>query len=162
MESRRGPGVDKSKFTPQEDARLREVVERCGSNDWAEVARQMPPRNARQCRERWTNYLNPTLQKLSWTTEEEILLDQKFAEFGPRWRAITACFTNRSRNSIKNHWKSKRRQNSRTALEIAPPKSIVPDLFTAGQSEQAGSESLFGDQGKDDFLWDPFMVWHPW
>jgi hypothetical protein len=102
------------------------------------------------------------LQNLSWTAEEEILLDQKVAEFGPKWRAITACFTIRSRNSIKNHWKSKRRHNSRAALEIAPTKSVVPDLFTADQPDQAGYESWLGDPGKDDFLGDQFIVGQPW
>jgi hypothetical protein len=162
METRRGPGVAKCKFTPQEDARLREVVERCGTNDWAEVARQMHPRNGRQCRERWTNYLNPTLQNCSWTAEEEILLDEKLAQFGPRWRAGTACFANRSRNSIKNHVMSKRRHKSRAALERAPTKPVARHLPSVDQPDQVGSESLFGDPGKDDFLWDQFMHGQLW
>jgi hypothetical protein len=162
METRRGPGVAKCKFTPQEDARLREIVERCGTNDWTEVARQMRPRNGRQCRERWTNYLNPTLENRSWTAEEEILLDRKFGEFGSRWGALTTCFTNRSRNSIKNHWTSKRRQKSRAALEIAPTKPVVPNLLTGDQPDEMGSEILFGDPGKEDFLWEQFMAGQSW
>jgi hypothetical protein len=69
-------GEFKRKFTPAEDARLRDVVDRMGTKDWGAIAAQMCPRNPRQCRERWNNYINPRLANTEWTTAEEELLEK--------------------------------------------------------------------------------------
>jgi hypothetical protein len=96
-----------------------DIVNRIGSNDWPAVATQMCGRNARQCRERWTNYINPVIVNAPWTKEEEKLLEEKFEEYGTRWQAIAIFFPTRSKNHIKNHWSShqKRRPNSKAAME---------------------------------------------
>ncbi len=49
----------KSKFTPEEDARLQELVAQFGSDNWTVIAQNMDGRTPRQCRERWTYYLTP-------------------------------------------------------------------------------------------------------
>jgi hypothetical protein len=97
------------KFSAAEDMKLREVVEEFGSTDWACVAAHMAPRNARQCRERWTNYLNPSRVNAPWTAAEDSLLEQKFGEFGTKWQSIADHFPGRSKNDIKNHWIAKQK-----------------------------------------------------
>jgi hypothetical protein len=109
MDLHKAQGHFRCKFSPAEDLKLREVVEQLGSADWASVATHMAPRNARQCRERWTNYLNPSLVNAPWTASEESLLEEKFAEFGTKWQVIAVFFPSRSKNDIKNHWISNQR-----------------------------------------------------
>ena len=92
----------KCKFTPDEDTRLKELVLLYGEGDWARVAKEMGNRNARQCRERWRNYMNPTLSKESWTAVEDQRLLEKYHEIGAHWNTIARSFPNRSINCVRN------------------------------------------------------------
>ena len=92
----------KSKFTKEEDQKLCELVEKYGQTEWAKVAREMPNRNPRQCRERWRNYMDPRLNTLEWSQDEDNLLLLKYQEIGPHWNKINQAFPNRSINSVRN------------------------------------------------------------
>lgn len=94
----------KVKFTPEEDARLCKAVREFGTFHWKIVAKMMDGRNARQCRERWSNYLSPDVEQNDWTPEEESLLETKYAIIGPKWHILAALFKKRSTNQIKNRW----------------------------------------------------------
>jgi hypothetical protein len=115
-----GPGRYKCKFTSVEDAHLIDVVARCGTSDWSLVATFMYHRTARQCRERWNNYVNPALENVPWTHEEDELLDEKYNEYGTKWQAITVFFPTRSRNDIKCHWFQRQRRLDRIAASQKP------------------------------------------
>jgi hypothetical protein len=166
MNYRTGPGKFKCKFTPAEDIRLQEVVDHCGCKDWSIVARHMYPRNARQCRERWTNYTNPILVNMPWTQAEEELLSEKFAEFGRKWQSIAAYFPRRSKNQIKNHWisRQKRLHQSITATEAKPPANGVsnvesnqpnpPPQVQPPVQPQNMFDILLPDSGKDEIFWE--------
>ena len=63
-------------WSSDEDGRLRSLVSGHGIQQWALVASQMPGRNGKQCRERWHNHLDGTVNKAEWTEEEDqALLD---------------------------------------------------------------------------------------
>lgn len=99
-----GPSSKKVKFTKAEDATLAVLVKELGTKDWKTIAQHMVPRTARQCRERWTNYVNPSLSQDPWTQEEDILLVEKHLEFGNHWKLIEKYFPKRSKNNIKHRW----------------------------------------------------------
>ena len=94
----------KNKFTIHEDERLLKLVQENGNKNWGMISKLMGTRNPRQCRERWNNYLNPELRKDKWSPEEDELLDEKYAEYGPKWNKIAKFFVHRSDNSIRNRW----------------------------------------------------------
>lgn len=101
----------RTKFLPEDDRRLKEIVARdsYGSEkdiDWNVVAAEMGTKTPRQCRERYKNYLSPTLSNGAWTQKEEELLTQKYEEYGPKWAKMTPFFPGRSDVNIKNHWSS--------------------------------------------------------
>jgi hypothetical protein len=91
-------------FGTDEDARLIQLVKVC--NGWEAVASQMWGRTARQCRERWANYLKPSVQNGPWTETEDHLLLFKINELGRCWSVISNFFPQRSENDIKNRWHS--------------------------------------------------------
>ncbi|OHT00520.1 Myb-like DNA-binding domain containing protein [Tritrichomonas foetus] len=110
----------KNKFTPEEDDKLRQLVMAYGTNSWSTIAQLMGTRNHRQCRERWKNYIDPSLRNDPWTFEDDHLLVEKYAEFGPKWNKIAKFFQNRSDNSIRNRWqliiRQWERQNSKKVM----------------------------------------------
>ena len=89
-------------FTAEEDTYLKFLVFKYGDFDWNLIASMMGNRTARQCRERYKNYLAPNLNSSKWTSEEDNLLLQKYAEFGSKWTMISQYFNNRTVVNVKN------------------------------------------------------------
>jgi hypothetical protein len=112
----------KARFTPQEDTILTEAVNMQGCSDWGLVAGWLPGRTARQCRERWTNYVSPVLMHGAWTESEDATLLEKYAELGPRWHVIKNDLKGRSKNAIRNRYFALHRQ----PRAAARPKPVTP------------------------------------
>jgi hypothetical protein len=129
------------KFTPEEDLLLNRFVIQSGRVNWNLACAVLPNRTARQCRERWMKYLCPTNSFEPFTSEEDTLLRQLFAQFGPKWTKISRSFKNRTDITLKNRWllimrRNRRAQESETSqrsedlwakLESAPPDYV--ELF---------------------------------
>lgn len=122
--------VLKTKFTPEEDQKLGDLVKALGSNDWNVVAAFHGTRNARQCRERYHNYLSPSLRDDPWTPEEDALLGEKYAVYGSKWNTISPFFLNRSDISLRNRWQQlqrhcARQQRSAAKAEVKAAKALM-------------------------------------
>lgn len=91
-------------FTPEEDQLLLSLVEKYGQNSWTDIAEKIPGRSSRQCKERYTTYLCPTVNHSPWNEEEDLLLIQKVHEMGKRWSDMSKFFNGRTANAIKNRY----------------------------------------------------------
>lgn len=66
------PSITRGKWSDKEDEELRVAVAMVGCN-WKEVAPRVTGRTDAQCRERWTNVLDPNLDnKKPWSAEVSI------------------------------------------------------------------------------------------
>lgn len=108
----------KLKFSQDEDQKLIELVNQYGENDWGTITLFMKGRNIRQCRERWKHYLSPEVSNAPWTEMEDALLNQKYLEFGPKWKKIAEFFPNRTYINVKNRFLLKKRHNERLSTQI--------------------------------------------
>jgi hypothetical protein len=79
-------------------------VAKHGENHWTDVSLELGTRSARQCRERFRNYLSPNLKNEPWTDAEDQVLAEKFGIFGPKWSVIVGFFPTRSEVNLKNRW----------------------------------------------------------
>jgi hypothetical protein len=114
----------KSKFTSEEDSLLRRLVSQLGDDSWPQIAQGMHHRNARQCKERWTNYLSPSVSNSPWTPQEDRLLEDKIREIGQKWVKIAAFFPRRTDINIKNRYHVLCRRGERgneQPHELQPP-----------------------------------------
>ena len=120
-------------FSRSEDERLRTLVEMYGvEGHWDQVAKYMPGRNSRQCRERYTKYLAPGIAFDQWTPAEDHLLDQMYAQFGPRWMFLTNFFPHRTDVALKNRWSTHKRlaeRRSELAVSLVNPPDENDSLF---------------------------------
>jgi hypothetical protein len=128
MQTSRAPGRLRSKFTVEEDARLRAIVQGHPDNSWQDIANFFPGKTIRQVRERYRNYLAPHLNHFAWTAAEDELLREKFSVHGPQWCLLKQYFVNRSDVNIKNRWSVLVSQAQRCQFES-------PDHFIANQPE---------------------------
>jgi hypothetical protein len=165
----------KQKFGPEEDDIIRAAVEVHGPRKWRLVAERLTGRTARQCRERWVNYLSPDITKAPWAANEENLLKDKVAEFGPLWSRIARFFVGRTDVCLKNRYlKLLRKENKaqrktlKQAMKFAAPEvASVPRLapqepLVAASNE--GDDDLEGgafflednETGREDWQFDSF------
>lgn len=116
----------KQKFSPDEDQRLIQLVSTYDT-DWKTIANLLGNnRNPRQCRERYVNYLSPTVNHGPWTGEEDQLLMQKYAELGSKWVLISQYFNNRTDVQLKNRFNLLNRRNRRNRRNIPPVQPLIP------------------------------------
>ncbi|KAK2952348.1 putative Transcriptional activator Myb [Blattamonas nauphoetae] len=95
----------RGKWTPAEDAMLKQIVAESGPDgvkDWLLVSKKIPNRSHKQCRERWTNHLDPLIKKESWTEDEKCQLVRSWFRYGNQWSRIAVDLPGRSQNDIKN------------------------------------------------------------
>jgi hypothetical protein len=134
----------KSKFTAEEDSLLCRLVSQLGEDSWAQIAQRMHRRNARQCKERWTNYLSPSVSNSPWTPQEDRLLEEKIREIGQKWVQIAAFFPRRTDINIKNRYHLLCRRGERGAghpPDLQPP--TLPSLLDIKAPPTGGGRVRF-------------------
>ena len=94
----------KNKWTTEEDNLLREAVSKNGSRCWGVISRFVPGRTGKQCRERWIFGLDPSINKDTWTKEEDETLIQLQKEHGNKWSKFLEFLPGRSSSGCKNRW----------------------------------------------------------
>jgi hypothetical protein len=101
----------KNKWTVEEDNLLKEAVKKNGSKSWGLIARNVPGRTGKQCRERWIFGLDPTIIKDDWTKEEDEKLIKLQREHGNRWSKFMEFLPGRSSLGCKNRWSLLKRRS---------------------------------------------------
>ena len=91
-------------FSAKEDATLVRLVKEIGNGSWTKIAKRMPKRTAKQCRDRYNNYLKEGVKTTKWTPEEDKLLNELYEKLGPKWVQMSKLIEGRSENDIKNRW----------------------------------------------------------
>lgn len=105
------PGVRKGQWQDHEDAIVVEAVTTSSEQPftrWSDLAQRLPGRVGKQIRDRWVNHLNPNINHLPFSREDDLLLWNGHKKYGKRWVEISTKYFNsgRSENHIKNRWYS--------------------------------------------------------
>lgn len=115
----------RSMFTVAEDRKLLKLVNDSGKRpNWRAISIIMKTRTPRQCRERYQNYLNPSLEHVNWTKEEDQLILEKFEDVGPKWNMIAKFLHGRTGNSTRNRYQSLQRKKRKQEKMSKAPSGI--------------------------------------
>ena len=99
---------------------LRRTIE---ANDfqckWPVIAKSIPGRSGKQCRERYLNHLRPSLKLAKWTPQEDAVLFHLFSSEGTKWALISKFLPGRTDNSVKNRFHHLKRRFDRQCSIIS-------------------------------------------
>lgn len=84
---------------------LIELISIYGEGNWSDIANGLPNRTGKQCRDHFTNQLDPNINKDPWTEKEDKLLLNLYNEYHNQWRLIRMKMNRRSELQIKNRFK---------------------------------------------------------
>lgn len=126
------------RFSQQEDVALKNAVMLYGSDDWNLIASCIPGLTPRQCKDRWTNYVNPDIVDKPWSNEEDELLLERYKVFGSKWRLIVQAFPSRSINNIRNRFNYLKKRGSMPLKRSSslPPQKLDQPLEIAPKKEE--------------------------
>jgi hypothetical protein len=103
------------------------------------------------------NYINPNLEHSPLKPEEEQLLEEKFAEHGPRWQIISSFFPGRGKNFLKNHWISKHKRSQGSSTANCNSDHLQGDHLVAlpqPPSDDPRFDAFFPDAERQDIFWE--------
>ncbi|EAY12840.1 Myb-like DNA-binding domain containing protein [Trichomonas vaginalis G3] len=111
--------IIKRKWSADEDELLLSCVHKSGPYMWDQIAKHIPGRSGKQCRERWITVLDPSINRDEWSAEEDAKLLILQSQQGNKWASIASSMPGRTAISAKNRFKFLKRRNARRERAIA-------------------------------------------
>ncbi|EAY22575.1 Myb-like DNA-binding domain containing protein [Trichomonas vaginalis G3] len=131
----------KDKFTPSEDEKLRLLVNVLGVSNWKKVSEYMVTRTARQCRDRYKNYLAPHLNNSPWIKVDDDKLLNLVETMGKKWSLIAKEFPGRTDINIKSRYALLMRQEERDRHK----HESEPEFLHENAQQSFESQSIIED-----------------
>ncbi|GKT15672.1 hypothetical protein ADUPG1_010761 [Aduncisulcus paluster] len=136
-----------ARWSVNEDTILKAFVGRYGLHQWVRIASVLPRRSAKDCENRWKNFLSDKVNKTPWSKQEKLKLTKLAAQFPSQWETI-ASILDTGRTAHQCYVKHVelidqiRSMDDLTELDEKPASHIsILDEYKAARLD---AESLFG------------------
>ncbi|KAI9231247.1 MAG: Homeodomain-like protein, partial [Podila humilis] len=88
--------LKKGTWTASEEAILTQAVRELSVENWHAIAMRVPGRNAKQCMQKWQTDLDPQINRLPWSVDEDERLVEAYHTFGNSWQQIAKMVETRT------------------------------------------------------------------
>ncbi|CAG8627821.1 4362_t:CDS:2, partial [Racocetra fulgida] len=132
------PTIHKGRWTPEEDAALKdavgEFVDLIDSDGhpqpipWNKIASRIPHRTGIQCQARWSEALDPSVRKGKWSPDEDEILKEGVRRYGRCWIRIAELIEGRTQDAIlsKSNTNNSTDDDNEEGLSILTPPNTTP------------------------------------
>ncbi|CAG8638829.1 18056_t:CDS:2 [Cetraspora pellucida] len=141
------PTIHKGRWTPEEDAALKdavgEFVDLIDSDGhpqpipWNKIASRIPHRTGIQCQARWSEALDPSVRKGKWSPDEDEILKEGVRRYGRCWIRIAELIEGRTQRQCRTRWvqiKNKQAKLEKDAMMAKSNNSSTDDDNDEGLS----------------------------
>lgn len=140
------PGTKKGQWTLEEDNLLRHFVEVLGERAWVKIAKEVEGRSSKQCRERYSGHLDPTIRRDPYSAEEDAIIFNKRSSQGCGWAEIAAMLPGRTHDAVKIRFKTlSRHQRQGTTPPATAPKRRCTALVSTKMPQQKQKQKLVSE-----------------
>jgi hypothetical protein len=106
------PLLKRGTWDNKEDLLLLEAIKTYGKK-WYRLAKVFPNRSAKQIRDRYITYLDPSISRDKFSLEEDLQILELVSKFGNKWSYIKTLVPHRSSDQIKNRYNSSIARNKK-------------------------------------------------
>ncbi|KAF9182381.1 hypothetical protein BGZ50_004954 [Haplosporangium sp. Z 11] len=148
------PKLKKGPWSEEEDHLLKTGVQKF-KGQWSKIAERIPGRTDDQCAKRWRESLDPHIDRAEWTPEDDVILLQKFEEYGTQWQKIALSFPGRPGLHCRNRWRKIQRRQKHMQRKRRRMQSSTKEGQADGQTSDDGSGERSGKSrplSSDDML----------
>ncbi|CAN9088282.1 unnamed protein product [Alternaria alternata] len=113
-----------SSWSNVEDEVLKAAISKYGLNQWSRCASLLSKKSAKQCKSRWTNWIDPAIRKTDWSREEDEKLLTMAKLLPTQWRTIAPIVGRTATQCLERYQKLLDEQESRESgdLGLAGPE----------------------------------------
>ena len=105
-------------WTNVEDEVLKAAISKYGLNQWARCASLIAKKTAKQCKQRWQEWLDPGLKKTEWSREEDEKLLTMAKLLPTQWRTIAPIVGRSATQCLERYQKLLDEQEARESGEL--------------------------------------------
>ncbi|GMM45155.1 hypothetical protein DAPK24_017300 [Pichia kluyveri] len=134
-------------WTNVEDEILKAAIAKYGLNQWSRVSSLLTRKNAKQCKLRWQEWLDPRIKKLDWNPEEDKRL-LNLAKLRPNQWSSISLLLNRTANQCIERYQELISNSDVSQIEDGDKSTANRLLLTgnaeSGQARGTGAGSSLG------------------
>lgn len=146
------------KFSESNDLKLKALVEQHGTFSWSLIAKNFKNKSAKQCKDRWFNYLSPDIRRDPWEPHEDKMLEDLVKQLGTAWKKIAPHLDRRSPGDIRFRYlklqRHKKKHNSALmkCINNKAARIIAPDNYLAKVENKDVEQS----SNESEIIWNIF------
>ncbi|KAI1474029.1 pre-mRNA splicing factor component-domain-containing protein [Daldinia eschscholtzii] len=127
------PVVKGGVWTNIEDEILKVSVSKYGLNQWARVSSLLPRKTPKQCKARWSEWLDPSIKKIEWSKEEDERLLHLAKLMPTQWRTIAPIVGRTANQCLERYQKllDEAEQREASSLGLTGPEGGETQAPTA-------------------------------
>jgi hypothetical protein len=113
-------------------------------NSWTEVAEVIAGRNNEQCRDRWSDKINPTIARGKWTDDEDKSLLEAVASLGTsNWKNVSQRLGNgRTDHNCRSRYDRLVRPKQKKKVPKPKPSTAIPSTSISPTNEPQNADNV--------------------
>lgn len=136
-----------------EDEILKAAVMKYGLNQWSRISSLLVRKSAKQCKERWYEWLDPQIKKTEWTKDEEEKLLNLAKMFPCQWRTIAPIVGRTAFQCLEHYEKLLDKAQGRDIEDENDPRKLRPgEIDPNPETKPARPDPIDMDEDEKEML----------